>query len=146
MPTTTPSPANLHNLGLHHVGIRAVDYDATLRFYVETLGFRVRLTYSVPAAGIRRCAFLDSGDGRTYLELFDREAGPAENPAGGVLLHLALRVADASATYERALAAGASPVMPPRQATYGEPPVTFRFALVKSPNGEIVEFFETDDL
>ncbi len=150
----TRSP-DRHAPGLHHVAIRADDYDATLRFYTETLGFRVRHVWSFPAMNIQRGTFLDAGDGSTYVELFDREAHvgaegrprrPGEEVVTGALLHFALRVPDAGAAYERALAAGARLHTPPVAFTYGEPPLSARIALVYSPNGEVIEFFENDDL
>jgi len=54
--------------GFHHVAIRAVDFDETIRFYTEGLGFRVHFPFSVPGR-IDRAAFLDAGDGR-FIEVF----------------------------------------------------------------------------
>ena len=48
--------------GFHHVAIRAIDFDATLKFYAEGLGCSVRLEFSVPGR-IDRAAFLDMGVG-----------------------------------------------------------------------------------
>jgi catechol 2,3-dioxygenase-like lactoylglutathione lyase family enzyme len=50
--------------GFHHVAIRAIDFDATLKFYAEGLGCSVRVEFSVPD-GIDRAAFLDMGDAAT---------------------------------------------------------------------------------
>ena len=54
--------------GFHHVAIRAVDFDATVRFYTQGLGFTVHYGFSVPGR-IDRAVFLDAGDGR-YFEVF----------------------------------------------------------------------------
>jgi catechol 2,3-dioxygenase-like lactoylglutathione lyase family enzyme len=54
--------------GFHHVAIRALDFDATLKFYTEGLRCSVRFEFSVPDR-IDRAAFLDMGDGR-YIEVF----------------------------------------------------------------------------
>ena len=59
------NPTDRRGPGLHHIGIGAADYDATLRFYTEGLGFSVRHPWSLPAAHIKRAVFLDSGDGST---------------------------------------------------------------------------------
>ena len=57
-----------------------------------------------------------------------------------------MRVADAASAYERALSAGARPFVKPTAVTAGEPPLSWRFAMVYSPNGEAIEFLENDDL
>ena len=52
-----------HDPGFHHVAIRAVDFDATVKFYTEGLGCTVHYGFSVPGR-MDRAAFLDAGDGR----------------------------------------------------------------------------------
>ena len=100
--------------GFHHVAIRAIDFDATLKFYTEGLGCSVHFEFSVPGR-IDRAAFLDTGDGR-YVEVFGqgstvqsqgRRRRPDEEPTEGALLHFCFRVTDVEAAYARALAAGA---------------------------------------
>src|SRR6201989_1762855 len=100
--------------GFHHVAIRAVDFDATLKFYAEGLGCSVHLEFSVPGR-IDRAAFLDMGDGR-YIEVFGQGSTvqsegprrrPAEEPTEKALLHFCFRVADIEAACSSALAAGA---------------------------------------
>jgi catechol 2,3-dioxygenase-like lactoylglutathione lyase family enzyme len=54
--------------GIHHVAIRAADFDATIKFYTEGLQCSVRYEFSVPGR-IDRAAFLDAGDGR-LIEVF----------------------------------------------------------------------------
>jgi len=81
--------------GFHHVAIRAIDFDATLKFYTEGLGCSVHFEFSVPGR-IDRAAFLDTGDGR-YVEVFGQ--GSTVQSQGGA--------ADVEAAYARALAAGA---------------------------------------
>lgn len=138
---------------LHHVGLLARDFDGALRFYTEVLGFGVRRTWSLPAAGIHRAAFLDAGDGSPCVELFDgasevpgaRASSGDDGPAAGPLLHLALRVPDVDAAYARAVGGGAEPVTEPMDVGLGEPPLSLRFAMVRSPNGELVEFLQSDD-
>ena len=62
--------------GFHHVAIRAVDFDETIRFYTEGLGFRVHFPFAVPGR-IDRAAFLDAGDGR-FVEVFGQSPNQAE--------------------------------------------------------------------
>jgi len=135
--------------GFHHVAIRAVDFDATLKFYAEGLGCSVHLEFSVPGR-IDRAAFLDTGDGR-YIELFGQDSTvqaqgrrrrPDEEPIEGALLHFCFRVADVEAAYSRALAAGAVSRIAPMttQVVGGE------IAFVTGPNGEVIEFLRSEKL
>lgn len=140
--------------GFHHVAIRAVDFDATIKFYTETLGCSVRYRFSVPGR-IDRAAFLDTGDGR-YIEVFGsgsvvqsegRRRQPGEEPTEGALLHFCLRVADVEAAYMRALAAGAVSRIAPRTVQLGgEPPAEVNIAFVTGPNGEVIEFLKSQQL
>ena len=140
--------------GFHHVAIRAVDFDATIAFYTQGLGFKVHYGFSVPGR-IDRAAFLDAGDGR-YIEVFGqgstvqaegRRRRPDEEPTEGALLHFCLRVTDVEASYTRALAAGAVSRIAPRTARLGgEPPAEVQIAFVAGPNGEVIEFLKSDQL
>src|SRR5690242_17127221 len=140
--------------GFHHVAIRAIDFDTTIKFYTEGLGCSVRYEFSVPGR-IDRAAFLDVGDGR-YIEVFGagstvqsegRRRRPDEEATEGALLHFCLRVADVEAAYARALAAGATSRVEPRTAQLvGEPPAEVRIAFVTGPNGEVIEFLRSEQL
>jgi catechol 2,3-dioxygenase-like lactoylglutathione lyase family enzyme len=140
--------------GLHHVAIRAVDFDATIRFYTEALGFRVHYRFSVPDR-IDRAAFLDAGDGR-FIEVFGdgstvqaegRRRFPNEEPTEGAVLHFCLRVDDVDASYAKALAAGAvSRVAPGTRQLGTDPRVEVRIAFVTGPNGEVIEFLRSEQL
>ena len=142
--------------GFHHVAIRAVDFDETVRFYTEGLGFSVRFRFSVPGR-IDRAAFIDVGDGR-YIEVFGqgstvqaegRRRRPDEERTEGALLHFCLRVVDVEASYARALAAGATSRIPPRTAMLGGDDGTtgeVRIAFVVGPNGEVIEFLKSEQL
>ena len=140
--------------GFHHVAIRAVDFDETIRFYTEGLGFQVHYRFSVPER-IDRAAFLDAGDGR-FIEVFGdgsivqsegRRRFPNEEPVEGAVLHFCLRVADVEASYAKALAAGAHSRVAPRTSRLGEdPPVEVRIAFVTGPNGEVIEFLRSEQL
>jgi glyoxylase I family protein len=140
--------------GFHHVAIRAVDFDETIRFYTEGLGFRVHYPFSAPGR-IDRAAFLDAGDGR-FVEVFGqgstvqaegRRRQPNEERTEGALLHFCLRVADTEASYARALAAGAeSRVEPVTRQLGADPTVEVRIAFVTGPNGEVIEFMQSEQL
>ena len=138
----------------HHVALRATDFDRTVKFYTEGLGFKVHYEFAVPGR-IDRAAFLDAGDGR-YVEIFGpdsavqsegRRRQPGEERTEGALLHFCLRVADTDAAYARALAAGAESRIAPRVSTLGQDPlVEVRIAFVTGPEGEVIEFFQSKQL
>jgi glyoxylase I family protein len=140
--------------GFHHVAIRAIDFDETIRFYTEGLGFGVHYRFSVPER-IDRAAFLDAGDGR-FVEVFGqgstvqsegRRRQPHEERTEGAMLHFCLRVVDVDASYERALAAGAQSRIAPRTGRLGEDPVVeVRIAFVTGPNGEVIELLQSEQL
>jgi catechol 2,3-dioxygenase-like lactoylglutathione lyase family enzyme len=140
--------------GFHHVAIRAVDFDATIRFYTEGLGCRVHFPFSVPGR-IDRAAFLDAGDGR-FIEVFGqgstvqaegRRRQPNEERTEGAILHFCLRVADTEASYARALAAGAaSRLEPVTRRLSDDPLVEVRIAFVTGPNGEVIELMQSEQM
>ena len=130
--------------GFHHIALRAFDFEATLRFYQDGLGFVRTFGWG---EGDDRAAMLDTGDGN-YLEVFaggSRTAG--EEAPEGALLHFALRTSDVDGDYARALAAGGRSHVEPKDVTIaGDYPVPVRLAFVKGPDGEVIEFFQNDAL
>jgi glyoxylase I family protein len=126
--------------GLHHIAIEASDFDRSLRFYTQGLGFRDVLTF--PEEG-QTVAMLDAGDG-TYVELFS--GGSGEKPNGSIL-HLALRTDDCDAATERARAAGDTITQEPTDTVLeGDPPVPVRYSFFEGPDGEQIELFQADVL
>lgn len=132
-------------LGLHHVAIRANNFDETIRFYTELLGFKVQKTWTLPAFNLRQAAMLQSADGHTAIEVYD-ELDVVNGPNGGALLHFALRVDDAQAVFEKAVNFGAKVCVEPMKLRLGHPVFEVNNALVYGPNGEIVEFLQSDDI
>lgn len=78
-------------LGMHHVALRASDFDKSLRFYCEGLGFTVACQWG---EGDGRIAMLDLGNG-DKIELF---AGghdcTVDEQGAGSYFHFAYRCAD----------------------------------------------------
>lgn len=88
--------------GLHHVAIRVRDWERTLRFYGEVLGYHVKLAWEESTGTLserlaqrnarsQRWAYLDTGNG-AYLEIFEdpsfvppqaADSDPVKNPGGG---------------------------------------------------------------
>ena len=74
--------------GFHHVAIRVQDFDASVKFYGETLGFREKITWG---EGDKRAIMMDAGDGN-YIEIF---AGGTPGPKPeGAIIHFAIRTDD----------------------------------------------------
>ena len=128
--------------GFHHVAIRATDFEATVKFYEEGLGLVRHFGWG---EGDSRAALMDVGDGN-YIEIFAGR-GEGEIPEGG-LLHYALRTSELDAAYARAIAAGATPVIEPKDVSPASADrlITFRVAFVRGLAGETIEFFQNDEL
>lgn len=134
---TTPST------GLHHVALKTKDWERSLDFYREQLGFTLKVTWTMPTG--KRAAMLDMGGGQ-YLEIFE---DPAYTPApDGALIHLALRTADVDIATARVRDAGMRVTVEPKDVTiqttndYGPVPVRLSFFI--GPSGETWEFFQND--
>ena len=124
--------------GLHHIALEASDFERSLRFYCEGLGFRNVLTFPEEDQMV---AMLDTGDG-TYIELFS--GGSGEDPKGSIL-HFALRTEDCEAATERARAAGGTITQEPADTVLeGDPPVPVRYSFCEGPDGEQIELLQAD--
>lgn len=136
MPTNT----TLGGGGFHHVAIRVRNFDATIRFYSDVLGFKEKVRWG---EGDKRAMMLDTGDGN-YLEVF--AGGPAQQPEG-LFYHVAFRTTECDAVVARARAAGAQITTEPKDvAIPSTPPTKVRLAFFKGPDGEMIELFQCDSL
>jgi glyoxylase I family protein len=127
--------------GFHHVALRVRDFDRSVSFYTQTLGFTPKIEWGDKPS---RAIMLDTGDGN-YFELFERptQAPPPEGEP--TLLHIALRTPDTNAMLERVRAAGCPVTMEPKTVEIKSSPTgptPVRIAFFKGPDGEILEFFE----
>jgi len=129
--------------GFHHVAIRTYNFENSVRFYTEALGFVQKIIWGeAPTRGI----MLDTGDGN-YLEIFEREGEPAETTGEPNILHFALRCDDCEAATELARAAGAKITLEPTvPAAFTGLGLKTKISFLQGPDGEIVEFFESSDL
>lgn len=147
-------PNNGHNStigggGFHHVALRANNFEATLKFYCEGLGFTKKYGWGedLRESGQKdsRAAMLDTGDGN-YLEVF---AG-GERPEGVLLpeeifIHIAFRSNDVPVAMKRALEHGATLYMETKSVipnNADEPKQTFTIGFVRGLDGELIEFFD----
>ncbi|HEY7087564.1 MAG TPA: VOC family protein [Tepidisphaeraceae bacterium] len=127
--------------GFHHVAIRVQDFEAAIAFYRDGLGFPERVRWS---DGQKMIALLDTGGG-DYIEILSNGKPPPLDE--GAWSHLALRTDDCDAAFARALAAGASPTIAPKEMpirSHGKS-IRVRLAFCRGPNGEIIEFFQNSE-
>lgn len=132
--------AIIEGCGIHHVAIRAYDFEASVKFYTEALGFTEKIAWG---EGDGRAVMLDTGDGN-YLEIF---AGGQDGPKPeGSILHFALRTDDCDGALERARSAGAEVTMEPKDIDIPSRPTStpVRIAFCKGPDGETIEFLQNE--
>ena len=126
--------------GFHHVCMKTRDWDATMRFYKDTLGCTEKVAWRTAP---QRAVMLDAGDGN-YIEVFEDLA--YTGAPNGAVNHYALRTTRIDAVAERVRAAGFKITVEPRdvtiQATNGLGPVPVRIFFCDGPNGESVEFLQ----
>ena len=130
----------IKDIRIHHIALKVSDFEKSVRFYSEGLGFKV---YRQWGNEVRTIALVDIGDD-SYLELFsDGTPREGDREQAGDFIHLAFRVKDTRAAYEQALAAGATPHIAPKEAVLGNnPPLNVSLSFVKGPDGEQLEFFQ----
>lgn len=123
--------------GFHHVAMRVKDFDATVKFYTEILGFKKSISWG---ENDKRAIMLDTGDGN-YLEVF--AGGSGELKPEGAFIHLAFRTDNCDEAIEKARAAGMEITDEPKDVEIGSvPPTPVRIAFFKGPDGEVIEFFQ----
>ena len=125
------------NIGIHHLALSAVDYDKTMKFYTEGLGFEVVAEWG---EGTGRAALLDIGNG-SHFEIFGN--GNANEQKDPKFVHFAFATTNPDLAYENAMAAGAVSQMAPQSLEIpATPPIPVRIAFVRGPDGEVLEFFK----
>lgn len=130
----------IEGCGVHHIALCSSDFEKSLKFYTEGLGFKIFKQWSNPE---KQIALLDIGDG-SYVELFSNaKPGCSDCTDAGNYIHFAFRVKDSKAAFERALEYGATPWIQPKYVELGaEDPLHVWLSFVKGPDGEQLEFFQ----
>lgn len=141
MPEKTSTNTVFSNCGYHHIALRARDYERSLAFYTEGMGFPVAHQWG---EGETRIALLDMGDGN-YLELFASAPGQSPDAGGDVpppwpYFHLALRTSDVDSDIEKVRALGCTITVEPK--SVGVNGKTIRVGFFLGPDGEVLEFFQ----
>ena len=125
------------NIGVHHVAIKAFDFDKSIKFYTEGLGFEKVAEWG---EGAGRAAMLDIGNG-SHFEIFAN--GNANEQQDAKFAHFAFATSNPDVAYENALAAGAVSHMESKSLEIpSTPAMPVRIAFVKGPDGEVLEFFK----
>ena len=122
--------------GIHHIAMDVENFDKTVNFYTEGLGFKIHASWEKNNV---RGAMLDTGDG-TYFEIFEK----TDNKKSQIpYIHAALRTCDCDLAFRDAVNAGASVKMEPTDITIkSKPPIPARIAFCIGPDGEIIELFQ----
>jgi glyoxylase I family protein len=125
--------------GLHHIALRARNFDRTLGFYREVLGCTAAMEWGEAP---KRAVMLDTGEGN-YVEVFERPDAPAPNDEP-TLLHFALRTSDCDKATEQVRAAGYPVTMEPASIDMptAPEPTLVRISFCTGPDGETIEFFQ----
>ncbi len=125
--------------GYHHIAMRVRDFDRSVSFYTDALGFRVGRSWG---AENQRAVMIETGGG-SYLEIFEGADADREAAGESPLLHFALRVDDCDALLNAVRKAGAEITVEPKDVDIpSDPTYPVRIAFFKGPDGEIVELFQ----
>ena len=125
------------DIGVHHLALSAVDFDKSVKFYTEGLGFELTASWG---EGTGRAVMLDIGNG-SHFEIFAN--GNANEQQDAKFAHFAFATTNPDLAYENALAAGAASQMEPKSLEIpANPPMPVRIAFVRGPDGEVLEFFK----
>ncbi len=111
-----------------HLCVRSVDM--AVRFYREAFDADELTRSSGPDGRVWHCELLVAGGRLLLVEEFPDTGTVSPETLGGTPVTLHLFVADTDATYRRALDAGASALMPPADAFWGD-----RYAQIVDPSG-----------
>lgn len=112
--------------------IVVADADAAIRFYATVFGADELVRNNAPDGRVMHCELLMYGGRLLVIDDFDTETGGVAPPTrlGGSTVRLHLYVPDTDAVYARAIGAGATSLMEPQDAFWGD-----RYAIVCDPYG-----------
>jgi lactoylglutathione lyase len=150
MGDSSPAPGEPERAGAKaimwdHAGLNVADLDTAADWYVRVLGLTVENEFRAPHVNLRGKMLVHESGFR--LELIERPGAvpgiQAANPAEAALTrglgHFAFQVPDLDAAYDRLLAAGAAPRVPPADA----PRAGARMAWVADCEGNLIELITT---
>ncbi|MEM6521179.1 MAG: VOC family protein [Cyanobacteria bacterium P01_C01_bin.70] len=144
---TNPPVANsdqLSNLRAEHVMIATADYDGTLTWYQDTLGFRIKHEWTVPEFPDLQLAYLEKNGFIVEVVASPNTEIPAapENFADRLqqpgIGHFAFLVDDVDMTTDALETKGVEIVVPPTSF----PDSGRRLSFIQDNNGYLIEFLE----
>jgi|HubBroStandDraft_6_1064221.scaffolds.fasta_scaffold365543_2 lactoylglutathione lyase len=143
MADPTPAADCAVSARLDHAGLAVADLAAAATWYCDVLGLVRELTLRVEPLDLSIEMLIHPVHGYR-LELLHRPGsghpGKPADPAQAALRegygHVAFDLADLDAGYDRAVALGARPVMPPGPS----PEAGVRMAFIADPEGNLIEF------
>ena len=125
------------DIGIHHLSLHAVDFEKSVKFYTEGLGFTKVVEWG---EGAGRGIFLDIGNGNHFEIFADGNENEQKNAKFG---HIAILTSDPDTAYANAISAGAIPQTAPFDVDMPtNPAYSVRIAFVRGPDGEVLEFFK----
>jgi glyoxylase I family protein len=127
-------------MGFHHVAMNVKDFDESVKFYREALGYGVAKQWGETG---KRAAMIDVG-GNSYLEIFEKPEEAAKAEEGKAhLVHFALHCDDPDGAIEKVRSFGAKIRMEPKDIDIpADPAYPVRIAFCYGPDGEVIEFFK----
>lgn len=139
--------------GFHHFAIKALDVDATVKFY-ESLHFEKIHQWSLPEFNLKQCIMMRHRYFDCHIEICDSDAdfpsqgrkhATGEEYIQNSIMHLCFTVKDAKAAYNSAIKNGAKPLSETETLSLNGigKSITVTNSLVYSPNGEVIEFLES---
>ncbi len=130
LPKTQPIPAGHHTV-TPHIVVRGGVAQA-IEFYQRAFGAESRMQIPGPDSAIMH-GQMRIGDSTVMLAPENENWG-SKSPLtlGGTAVTLSLYVEKCDAAFERAVGAGAKPIMPPTDMFWGD-----RYALVSDPSGHV---------
>lgn len=134
--------------GIHHVGLRVMNFETSIKFYTEVLGLKILIDCPHPwePDTVDHICFLDTGDGNC-IEIFTggkQDSVEFDQYRAGTYFHLALRSNKVDAVVERARKACANIIVEPldvRLEAYNGDVKLARVAFITGPDGEQIELF-----
>jgi catechol 2,3-dioxygenase-like lactoylglutathione lyase family enzyme len=134
--------------GFHHLALRVSNIDASIKFYSDVLGFKLKMDFPHPwDEKVKKIAFLDTGDGN-YLELFSNASSGnhLDTNTAGEFFHVAFRPKNMDAIIERAREAGVEITLEPSDVHLeSDNPTDVKVAYLQGLDGETIELIENKD-
>ncbi|AJA48274.1 glyoxalase-like domain-containing protein [Clostridium pasteurianum DSM 525 = ATCC 6013] len=126
--------------GVHHIALKVKNFDNTIKFYTEGLGFKKYLCWEQNG---NRVSFLSAG-GNSFIQIFEDDS--KEDISNATYTHMAFYTKNCEEAIKAAKNAGAKVKGPIEIKIPSNPDIIMRTAYCKGPDGESIEFFEENTI